>query len=410
DGSNEYLYYWKENNDGTSSDGWQGITSTTSLTTMKGYAFKKTSTGDTTLSFTGTFNTGTIGSADNLTRTASAYKPGFNLVGNPYPSAIDWDAATGWTKTNIENNTLWFRSNGNFPSYNGNTHLATLSATQYIPSMQAFWVRVSEGNTNGTLAMTNDVRVHNSQAFWKTGKSFPRIRLTVNRNDFIDESVVVFIEDASDEFDMYDTEKMFASDNSYPQIYFAIPDDINLAIDALPELTNDLVIPLGFKTETEGQFTISASEFEDILPGTKIYFEDLQENNITNLREENYSFTSGIVFNTERFILHFIPEHNAVDGLTGDESGDGSASGIVENSDKFNIDIYSYNKNIYIRNNSDESLSGIVKVYNLQGVEELSKPLNSLSSIKISLNAMTGYYMVVLLNGHNVYKQKVFIK
>ena len=38
------------------------------------------------------------------------YTKGFNLVGNPYPSAIDWDAASGWTKTNIDNAVYYFKA------------------------------------------------------------------------------------------------------------------------------------------------------------------------------------------------------------------------------------------------------------------------------------------------------------
>ena len=35
-----------------------------------------------------------------------------NLVGNPYPSAIDWDASSGWTKTNIDNAIYFFKASG----------------------------------------------------------------------------------------------------------------------------------------------------------------------------------------------------------------------------------------------------------------------------------------------------------
>jgi len=49
---------------------------------------------------------------------------GWNLVSNPYTSAIDWDAS-GWNKTNIRNE-FRLRTNGNYVYYNGNSVLALL--------------------------------------------------------------------------------------------------------------------------------------------------------------------------------------------------------------------------------------------------------------------------------------------
>ncbi len=44
---------------------------------------------------------------------------GWNLVGNPYPSPIDWDAASGWTKTNVDNATYRHVNNATWASYVG---------------------------------------------------------------------------------------------------------------------------------------------------------------------------------------------------------------------------------------------------------------------------------------------------
>ncbi|HET7733419.1 MAG TPA: hypothetical protein VFK73_06220, partial [Paludibacter sp.] len=73
------------------------------LSPMKGYiAVSPTSNG--AITFTGVLNNGP--QSVNLTRTTGQTKEGFNLVGNPYLSYVDWDLAT---KTNLEA-TMWYRT------------------------------------------------------------------------------------------------------------------------------------------------------------------------------------------------------------------------------------------------------------------------------------------------------------
>ncbi|MFZ4706568.1 MAG: beta strand repeat-containing protein, partial [Bacteroidales bacterium] len=66
------------------------------LTAMKGYALWGVES-ISTVAFPGTLNTGT----QSYSTSYSGPGKGWNLVGNPYPSSIDWNAASGWTKTNV---------------------------------------------------------------------------------------------------------------------------------------------------------------------------------------------------------------------------------------------------------------------------------------------------------------------
>ena len=79
------------------------------LNPMHGYAVNFGSNpAANTVDVTGVVNNG------NLSRTLynnnNTYTKGFNLVGNPYPSPIDWDAAAGWTKTNIDDALYYFKA------------------------------------------------------------------------------------------------------------------------------------------------------------------------------------------------------------------------------------------------------------------------------------------------------------
>ncbi len=83
-----WLEYWNE-----PTNTWNPITSTTEdLLAGKGYKTWASSgtTGDVTLEFAGTLNTGNFAPAITLTGTPET--TGWNLVGNDFPSAIDWGA------------------------------------------------------------------------------------------------------------------------------------------------------------------------------------------------------------------------------------------------------------------------------------------------------------------------------
>ena len=99
-----------------------------------------------TVDVTGVVNNGTL--TVTLYNHNNTYTKGFNLIGNPYPSPIDWDAAAGWTKTNIDNALYYFKASttdqygGTYSTYiNGIS--ATGGTTNIIPSMQGFFVHVS---------------------------------------------------------------------------------------------------------------------------------------------------------------------------------------------------------------------------------------------------------------------------
>ncbi len=167
------FYTYDENREDTNSNdatGWKAYTSpAAALDILKGYALNlgNSLTTPKTVEISGTVNNAnqqiTLYNNDRL------YTKGFNLVGNPYPSPIDWNSATGWTKTNIDD-ALYFFTAGNTNQYTGtySSYIGTTSSdgksSNIIPSMQGFFVHVSDGGTypvSGTLGMTNEVRVTN---------------------------------------------------------------------------------------------------------------------------------------------------------------------------------------------------------------------------------------------------------
>ncbi len=308
DGSTYYLYYWNENNGG--GDGWTTVNPGDNLDALNGYAYYNNSGNPITAEFIGNLNTGAIGTADNLTRTTGAYKEGFNLVGNPYPSAIDWGTenapTAGLTKTNIDN-TIWVRKDGNFASYNwsGDGTIQN-GGSQYLAPGQAFWVKVSDGQSSGTFSLENDARLHNSQPLLKDTE--PNIlRMNFSNGEFSDETVIGFYNKALNGYDKFDSEKMFTDNLEYPQVYTVVEGEM-LAINGYEnQLDEQLVVPMGFIANQAGEYTFEAINMADFKPGVSVYLVDKLENTTVDLRKQAlYTFfTDATAHNLNRFGLVF---------------------------------------------------------------------------------------------------------
>ena len=66
---------------------------------------------------------------------------GWNLVGNPTPSTIDWNSSSGWTKTNMDGTIyIWDPATSSYKTWNGTT--GNLGSGKIAP-FQAFWVKAN---------------------------------------------------------------------------------------------------------------------------------------------------------------------------------------------------------------------------------------------------------------------------
>jgi hypothetical protein len=342
----------------------------TPLNVMQGYALWNDLAG--TAQFTGPLNTGVIGSANNVTRISQ----GWNLVGNPYASSIDWDAATGWTKTNLDNATYCHVNNATWATYVGG--VGANGGTRYIAPCQGFFVGVTDGQTIGTLSMDNNVRTNNIATFFKNEVS-DIVRLEVSGNGYTDETVIRFLDAATAGFDgNWDAHKLFGSTAEAPAIYSS--SNGMMSINSLPPAVS---VPIGVTAGVDGEFTITAtetSEFADVI------LEDIIAGTFTNLRQKSYTFNYEL--NTDnRFILHFSP------------------MGIPESAADL-VDIYSIHHDVYV--SVPESTSGEIEIFNLLGQKVAHTQITG------TLNRITlengNYYLVRVLSNDLVVTKKVFVK
>ena len=272
-----------------------------------------------TVDVTGEVNNGPL--SVTLYNHDSTYTKGFNLVGNPYPSPIRW-SLPGWTKTNIDNAVYYFRASetdeygGAYSSYvNGVSSDGVASDT--IPSMQGFFVHVSDGAfpVTGTLGVTNSVRVNDlTHPFLKSAPSSTRflVRATASFTGdqaSADPMVIYFNDEAEAGFDSeYDALKLMNTDMMMTNFYSVLSGGKRLSINALPVQTDTAtVVPLGLKTYVDGEISFRIREIENLPEGTKVYFRDRATGaNINLLPGQSYKVSLNAGDYNDRFFLAFL--------------------------------------------------------------------------------------------------------
>ncbi|MEI6060779.1 MAG: T9SS type A sorting domain-containing protein, partial [Bacteroidota bacterium] len=227
------------------------------------------------------------------------YTHGFNLAGNPYPSPIDWNATSGWTKTNIDN-ALYFFDAGSSNQYTGtySTYINGVSsngiANNIIPSLQGFFVHVTNGQfpVTASFGMDNRVRINNlSTSFHKSSydERHPIIRLTAiyENEKMADPAVVYFNDFATSGFDqMFDALKLMNTDISVPNLYALTPKEEKLSISGIPYPADSITkSPLGLITEQSGWIYLTALDIKDISSGLRVYLSDNKTGLIQDLQQ-----------------------------------------------------------------------------------------------------------------------------
>lgn len=130
------------------------------------------------------------------------------------------------------------------------------------------------------------------------------LRLYTEGNGFSDETIILFIHDATPGFDPeYDAYKLAGSPDA-PQFY-SIIDCCNLAVNVLPTITNDLMVQMGYEVGADTDYFIQATEMS-FPPDVSIFLEDTQENiwfDLTSGSPYNFTFAPGD--DAERFRVWF---------------------------------------------------------------------------------------------------------
>lgn len=367
------------------------------LTPMRGYeSWVWVPVGKTEL-FSGSLNNGSQSLPLTRTNVPSFGFNGWNLLGNPYPCAIDFDAASGWSFGNAET-TVWIWNTGS----SGNqgtwaTHVRggadVNGGSRYIPAEQGFFLHCTAGTT---VTMDNNVRVHNAQSYHKSYESdtIPNIlRLEANGNGLRQETAIIFDPSASSSYDKLDAWFKVGAIEC-PQIYSTINNDTNVAINTLPQITDNLTVPVGFTVGVPGTYSITGNSIETFHGEVIITLLD-QKTGVSQKLNNNpvYTFTADTLDDPNRFLVIFglIP-FGTIDHQTGET-----------------VQIYSFGDAVFIKTIAASTINGKVIIYDPVGKDLFHGNLSGYEITRLSPGLNTGYYIVKVVTGESVYSKKIFI-
>ncbi len=203
--------------------------------------------------YVGNVNNGSIGPLNIQLTGLADINTGWNLVGNPYPSSIDWDAVSGWTKNNVAN-AVYVYNGTQYSAWVGG--VSVNGGTSIIASGQGFFVQATAGGAS--LAMDNDVRLHSLQHFLKTETELlNNIRINLSNSQYADETVITVREFASENYDFENDAAKIYGVAEAPQMYTVKGEDDKLAIHSVSSVSDVFNMPVYVEYANDGEYTIT---------------------------------------------------------------------------------------------------------------------------------------------------------
>jgi hypothetical protein len=322
---------------------------------------------------------------------------GWNLAGNPYPSPVDWLAASGWDKSDINDaKYIWDGTNDIYTIFiGGGSPYGLNGGTRFIPSNQGFWVQAVQ---NGSIGINNATRLGNMTGtpdFYKLSPpDYPLVSLVAKGNDKTDEVVIRFIEGTTEGFDRnYDASKLFSYADEVPQLSIKAGNQV-FALSTLPQIKDDLGVCLNFQCGKAGFYYISLTGRSKLGPSVKVYIKDLLLNETKNLTTDStYGFYHEPSYNKNRFLIYFNPSEDILNDIKPESY----------------FSVFTERNMITILKNTILNVSGEVVVFNMLGQSEYRETLINSDKSSFSINAPTGYYIVRIITNQHIYNSKILI-
>ncbi len=391
--------------------GWTSEVGAGTIRTDKGYLFNRNLLADKTYVQTGgnieianktfdvSYSISTVVIENGVTNSRDHFD-GWNLAGNPYTSAIDWNLVnlngieSGVYYYDVLNYKYYLQGGNGSQNPPYDEEITLNGGSRFIPSGQGFMTKVINTGTshNTSFTIPASARVHNNQAYYKNISSIPNLlKLQVEKNGYTDQLIVRTLpSDVTTEHDAkYDAYKMFAWDNTKPQIYSLSNDfSVKYAINSLPEINTNQIIPIGIYIGESGKYTFNI--IENNFEGIDIFLHDSELNSLTLLNENSqYTFSSISGIFEKRFELIFESYSNISSVFRG----------------KVNIFPNPNKGNFYINLKNIKYEKVDIKISDISGKIIFEKTFNKNGLIELQLrNKIPGIYFIKILLDNKIYK------
>ncbi|MFN5628167.1 MAG: T9SS type A sorting domain-containing protein, partial [Bacteroidota bacterium] len=377
---------WDETLTNSNTPGWTGAGGTT-LVKGQGFSAKVTSTR--IIDISGVANNGSIN------RTLTYTDNGLNLVGNPYPSSINFNTfAAANSAVILPVLYIWNPASNSYASYNGSIWVnnpAGALASDVIGHSQSFFVFAKPAIApSGTVNFTNTMRTISQPAnFFSAPEGL--IRLEVSSNGHTDEAVVITDAEATENYDeQVDARKLLNAMNPNILAFTLSADNTPLAINAMDNFSAEQIIPVQVIAPTSGEVNIKLNLADLQERYENIYLEDATLGTFVDLKARG-SYTAKVSAGNSgsRFFLHFAKPSIA---SVANELG-----------------VYAANSSVFA--NLPSQSNGTIEVIDLVGKTIYTSNFSGKSGrVAFEIpNAVYGSYIVKLTSNGKIVNQKVLL-
>jgi hypothetical protein len=334
-----------------------------------------------------------------MTLTSGSSFEGFNLVGNPFPCSMAANYNADNTDNFLTKNSYYLDDvhNGIYfydEPYGDYRMVNNSSAAAYISRGQGFMVRTRIHRFKVTFNVED--RQHGAANFYKGDDDVQRFFLTVtNPENAENETEIVFMEGMSNGLDIsYDGGKFKGNPDLALYSYLVQNNNEEFAIQALPPLSEIVVVPIGIKAGVQGNYSFTAEmqNFEANTPVTLVDKYTLKQVDLVSNPQYSFVVDEPGTYN-DRFLIYFksavgIEDYIAV------ETGD--------------FEIYTIGNQVIISSSQNiENFS--VSVFNSIGQLMVQKEFKGSSNEQINI-APPGAYIVRVVSEKGVTSKKVLVR
>lgn len=314
---------------------------------------------------------------------------GYNLIGNPFASAITFSACT---RTNVNANILFLDGSGNVTSYGSN-------AT--IPAHQGFWV-IANGAAASISIPENAKSTDVTTSHYRKNEDYG-IKLVFSSPmlPYYNENEVNFESGATLGFDNdLDAPYIKSPINSAPALFMTNNENNGKMItNAINADADEVILPLGYYTPLEGTYYIQP--------------------NVLNTNGYNYVWIENTKTG-QKFDLNTssIPVEGKDDAINTDYVLHLSklSNSSIQTQSAFSNDIIIFNieNSVNIKANNADHILNTVSIYDLSGkliTEQTAVLLNAGNTISVDISALAkGMYIVNVTDENGNRQSKKIIK
>jgi hypothetical protein len=268
----------------------------------------------------------------------AADEEGWNLIGNPFPCTIDWDAIDAGNKVNLDDAYwVWITEGVVTPQYGlyvGGDIIGTHGTTQYMPHSHSFWVHATADDPSITIREAD--KNTTDQDFYKSGATAANDLIKIsayNSADLLCDEVILKLRDdadnnyvAGEDFPKRWTATSFVEETT--SLMFVLGGK-EVSYNTISSTTQDVYLKSYIGANFTGDVTLKFDNLENYKGNACVVLEDLHTGSTQDLRVlSEYTYTKNFTEPDVRFVIHITEEVASVNPVSPTCSGD--TDGVIE--------------------------------------------------------------------------------